>query len=249
MSLVPTNNQIEVGATNLGAGDFIPPRVKVVQQMAKEAADKKAEAGDFYNTLTGQNYGPSLTVVPLFTFQNRVFITRAGDRKKEADAKLVAAGLEPLPADADGLMCRSVDTVVGNGDPGIRCADCPLAQWEGRTGAPLCSETYNLVAITEEGDVVFIGMSKSSAKVGKRINSVLRMTTRSPWASMWKFTTTQESNTKGIFYVPDFTAHVEQTPPELMGEAARFARMFAGAPIDVTEDAAQEEAPATDLPF
>lgn len=240
---------IEVGQRNLGAGDFVPPRVKVLQPMSQESVDEKGKPGDFYNTLTGQAYGTKVRVVPLFTFMNRVFIVRA-DKKAEADAKLVAAGMDKLP-EGDGLMCRSIDMMHGVGDPGTLCDQCPMAQWEGRTKAPLCAETYNLAALTERGEVVFLQMAKSSAKVGKKMNSALRFRSAQPWATFWDWSTTKEQNDRGTFYTPDFAITDEDTPPELLSEARRFVKMFEGQSLDTTEDIARDEAAATptDLPF
>lgn len=246
------DSRISVGATGMGAGDFIPPRVKVVQQMSQEAqGDKdarKASAGEFFDTLRGISYGNKLRFIPLFPFMNRVFIVREKN-KAEANAKLEAAGLGPLP-DGDGLMCRSLDMVHGQGDPGILCDECPMSKWEGRTGAPPCSETYNLAAMTEQGEVIFLSFSRSSAKVGKRVNSMMRLSTSRPWARIWEATTTLERNDQGTYYVPDVVQTADVTPTELLAEAANFARQFQGAPIDMAESeaAATEEAP-TKQPF
>jgi hypothetical protein len=250
---------IQVGSTSMGANDFIPPRVKIVQQMSQEVADKKAQAGDFYNTLTGESYGPKLVFVPLLPFMQRVFITREGERKDKANAQLLAAGYDELP-DGDGLMCRSIDTVHGQGSPGILCAECPLAQWDGRTGAPLCSETYNLAALTEKGEVIFFGFSRSSAKVGKKINSILRLQSGAPsgrahaWDRLWVAETRLERNDKGPFYVADVVQAqpAEATPAELAADAAYWHTQFTGMTLDLTEQEAStrtEDDTTSEPPF
>lgn len=252
MSMQPYggDSQIQVGQTGMGAGDFVPPRIKVVQQMSNEATEKLAEPGDFYNTLFGINYGSSIKFAPIMPFMQRVFITReAQGRKAEADAKLMAAGLPPLP-DGDGLMCRSLDMVQGIGDPGILCARCPLSQWEGRTGAPPCSETYNLAALTETGDVVFFGFSRSSAKVGKKMNSMLRLQQGPsgrvrPWQRFWTATTRLERGDKGAFYVPEIRATADEVPAELVLDAEYWAKEFTGVRIDLTEQEASQQQDTT----
>lgn len=246
---------IEVGQTNMGAGDFVPPRVKIAQQMSQEVADKIATAGDFFNTLTRETYGSKITFVPILNFMQRVFITRLGERKDRADNLLLAAGEEALP-EGDGLMCRSLDMVHGIGDPGILCAQCPLSQWEGRTVAPLCSETYNLAALTERGDVIFLGFSRSSAKVGKRVNSILRLQSGAPsgrnhpWDRLWEATTLQDKNDKGVFFVPDVRQTSDTTPPELAKDAAYWASQLRGIQLDVeVEEEPVEDVPAGEPPF
>lgn len=256
------DSQIQVGQTGMGAGDFVPPRIKIVQQMSNEATEKLAEPGDFYNTLFGINYGSTIKFAPIMPFMQRVFITRdQPNRKGRADDLLMAAGLPALP-DGEGLMCRSLDMVQGIGDPGILCARCPLSQWEGRTGSPPCSEVYNLAALTETGDVVFFGFSRSSAKVGRKVNSMLRLQQGPsgrvrPWNRLWTASTRLEKGDRGPYYVPEVRATTEETPSELIADAEYWAREFTGVRIDLTEQEASqqqdaapvEEEPAGERPF
>lgn len=222
-----SDSRMVVGQTQLDATDFVPPRVKVVQQMSVEAADGRAKPGDFFNTLIGENYGASLTFIPLFPFKQRIFLMRENRRERVEQA----LG-QPL-SDGDGLKCRSLDTYQGIGEPGVLCNECPLSKWNGGT-PPLCSETYNVAAMNEWGDVIFLGFQKSSAKVGKRLFSALRLRREQPFARLWHLETRQERNDKGIFFVPDFAITKDTTPPELIGAAREWATRFAGMTIDVT---------------
>jgi len=247
------DSRISVGQTHLSGQNLILPRVKIVQQMSQEFADKKADPGDFFNTLTGEDFGAALRFIPLFPFMQRVFIVRS-ERKAAVDDRLVAVGLPVLP-EGDGLMCRSLDMYQGIGDPGVMCNDCPLSKWEGRTGAPPCSETYNVAALTERGALIILSFARSSAKAGRKMFSMLRFEPGRPWARVWEAKTRLEKNDKGNFYVPDIAVTQDMTPTEMIAEAINWAKEFEGGPaIDVTpayEADAREEAVAGsgEMPF
>lgn len=243
-AIVPTGDAgITLGQQQIDASDIVPPRIKVVQQMSQEAQGGKAalaEPGDFFNTLTRENYGPSLTFIPIITFKQRVFLLRP-ERRERADSALASAGIAEL-SEGDGLKCRSFDMVQGLGEPGIECFDCPLSKWEGNS-PPICTETYNVAALTELGDVVILSFAKSGAKTGKRMFSMVRLTAGAPWAKLYKATTREEKNNLGTFYVPDVALVPGDTPPpELLKQAQFWAREFGSRrAIEVTPD--EEELP------
>lgn len=229
--MVPAqNNSITLGQQNLDAGDLILPRIKVVQQMSQETADKKAEPGDFYNTLTGERYGPELTFIPILPFKQRVLLVRNEKRPKIEEA------LGTDLSDGDGLKCRSYDMVTGVGEPGILCAECPLSMWNGNI-PPLCTETYNVAALSGDGDLIILSMSKSGAKTGKRLFSMLRLANGAPWKKVYKASTTLQRNELGNFYVPDVAVQGGEIPaPELMRIAEDWNQTLGGRMIDVSPE-------------
>lgn len=237
---------ITLGQTHLDAGDFVPPRVKVCQQMSEEVANKQATAGEFFNTLTGENYGEEIRFIPIMPFKQRILLVRS-EKRPNIDAALMGVGL-PALSDGDGLKCRSFDMQRGVGEPGVLCPECPLAQWGDGNTPPLCTETYNMAALSELGDLIFLGFQKSSAKVGKRLFSMTRLTAGAPWTKVYKAKTRQEKNDKGIFFVPDITVD-GPTPSELLGPAVQWARELGGMVIDVTPADDDEPAPATTADF
>jgi len=238
------DTRITLGQTGLDSTDFIPPRVKVVQQMSKEATadENPAKMGDLVNTLTGENYGPKLRFIPLMPFKQRVFLSRAERRDK------VEAALGVPLSEGDGLKCRSLDMLTGIGEPGIECFACPLSKWDGGT-PPLCTETYNVAAMTELGDLIILSFSKSSAKVGKRMFSVLRMRREKPWTRVFELSTAKTSNDKGTYAVPDVKITTDETPPELLAVALEWGHQLAGGPIDVSPAVDDEEADTGPAPF
>lgn len=239
------DTSITLGATHLDAGDFIPPRVKIVQAMSAEANAEKdpAKVGDLVNTLTGENYGQATDFIPLQTFKQRIMLVR--DERRPA----IEAALGRPISEGNGLKCRSFDMMQGQGEPGGACAECPLMLWDGNT-PPLCSETYNVAAMTDLGDLIILSFSKSSAKTGKRLFSMLRMSHEKPWTRVYALTTRKEKNDRGVFAVPEVKATGVKTPPELLRVGAEWARQLTGMTIDVSPvDEPVEEEDAGPAPF
>lgn len=233
-----SNTGITFGQEHMDATDFIPPRVKVVQAMSQEAQDGRAVVGDFYNTLTGENYGKSLRFIPLTTFKNRILIVRP-ERREEINKALKTAGVK-AQIEGDGLQCRSLDMIEGVGVPGMACAECPLSQWNGKL-PPLCSESYNVTAMNELGDLIILSFSKSAAKTGKKLISTMRMRREKPWTTVFEVTTRKESNDRGTFAVPEFRATGERTDETLLRVAQGWIAELSGRVIDLTEEEYAEE--------
>lgn len=63
------------GLENIGRDDVLIPRLCIAQQLSPQINKKKEsyvpglEVGDFFNSVTGENYGRKVTVVPLFFFR------------------------------------------------------------------------------------------------------------------------------------------------------------------------------------
>jgi len=239
----PPDSRLTLGQTNQDASDLILPRIKVVQAMSAEASrdEDPAKVGDFYNTLTSENYGDKLRFVPILAFKQRVFLVRQ-ERREKIEAVLGV----PL-SEGDGLKCRSLDTIAGSGEPGGECTTCPLSVWDGNI-PPLCSETYNFASINELGELIILSFAKSSAKTGKRLNSMLRMRPGAPWASTYEASTRKEKNDRGTFAVPEVKV-VGPTPTELLKVAHDWASQLAGTVLDVTPEAEETEVPDSPLPF
>ena len=241
---------ISFGQAHLTADQLIPPRVKIVQMMSAERASKQAEAGNFWNTLTSEDLGNEIKFLPLSTFMNRVLLVR-DQRRDQADIQLKAAKLPKL-TEGDGLKCRSIDMEHGNGEPGIVCDACPLSKWwgPGNTEAPLCSEVYNVAALTELGDLVILQFQRSSAKVGRKFFSMLRFAGPgvAPWSRFYVARTHEEQGPKGPFFAPVVNRVADEVPPtELMRQAYAWAAVLGNTAIDVTP-AEDEEAEVAGAP-
>ena len=229
---------ISFGQERMDASDFIPPRVKVLQAMSQETVNDEGVVGDFFNTLTRENYGKTLRFIPLTTFKNRLLIVRP-ERRDEINKVLKTAGLKTV-IEGDGLQCRSLDTIEGVGTPGMECAECPLSQWNGKF-PPLCSESYNVTAMNELGDLIILSFSKSAAKTGKKLISMMRMRREKPWTSIFEATSRKESNDRGTFAVPEIRVTGERTDDTLLRVAAEWMNELSGRVIDLSAEEYAEE--------
>ena len=162
------SNLMSFGQTRLDAGDIIMPRVKLLQAQSEEVNGDPplGKVGEFFNTLTSVSYGSKLRFVPILPFKQRILLVR-NERLAAINATLADGGLEALSSEAKGLTCRSYDMERGSGNPGIECEACPLSKWQGDE-PPHCSETYNVAATSEEGELIVLSFSNSSAKAGRR---------------------------------------------------------------------------------
>jgi hypothetical protein len=251
---------MNLGSQDVDASNLILPRVKITQAMSGERTNGLSEAGSFFNTLTNESYGSSLRFIPVHPFMNRVLLVR--DQRRTDAENLLGVPF----SEGDGLKCKSLDMVHGVGEPGIACAECPLSQWREGRQPPICSEVYNLGALTEDGDFIILQFQRSSAKAGKQLFSMLRFAgpTALPWSHFYSAATHEETiKGKGTFAVPVVTKTRDLAPPELGSVAQWWHRQLAGiGPIDVTPTdddepdggaAAYRDAPvdtdAADAPF
>lgn len=246
-AMVPASGgaMMSFGQTELDPGDIIMPRIKLMQAQSAEAVGKDAvgKAGEFLNTLTQVNLGDSFQFVPILPFKQRVLLVRAN--KRDAINAALSEIHHQIPDDANGLVCRSYDMMQGRGDPGIDCNECPLSKWDGQI-PPLCTETYNVAAASEEGELIVLSFSRSSAKQGKQLFSMIRMRPGA-MADLFTISSRSETGREGNYFVP-MVRPGERAPDELIRQANTWRSMLAGAgPIDIAPDEPDED--AGDNPF
>jgi hypothetical protein len=236
----PDQSLMSFGQTRLDPGDIIMPRVKILQAQSAEVADASlgVNPGEFFNVLTSTSYGDKLRFVPILPFKQRLFLYRS-ERLPVVNQALVAAGLAKFDkGEQDGLKCRSYDMEQGQGNPGIACHECPLSQWIDNE-PPLCTETYNVAASSEEGELIVLSFAKSSARQGKQMFSMIRMRPGAQ-ATIFEAVTASEQGKKGTYYAPRIRP-VERAPEELIREVRRWATQLQGVTLDVSADAASDE--------
>lgn len=82
LSTIPAHLQADMsnrdGKDGLGDGDVIIPRLKLAQNLSNEmkksheSYNQELEEGDFFNSATGEIYGPEVNVIPLHFFNEYV---------------------------------------------------------------------------------------------------------------------------------------------------------------------------------
>lgn len=155
------------GFEEVGAGDVKIPRLALAQALSPQIDSTEPnyipglEKGDFFNTMSGENFGPEVKFVPLLKFGNRIFFR---DKKK-----------------GGGIICRSDDMINGSvergtyedGTYGGKCFTCPMSQFgsakDGKGKGTACSEFKNfpVLIVLENGRVdpasLVVASMKSSA--------------------------------------------------------------------------------------
>lgn len=182
-----------VGLEEMTRADWTLPRLGLCQSMSpqRKRSDPKyiegLEEGDLFNSITRENYGKTVQVVPLIFFKNRF-------RFQEGQLGQV--------------LCQSADDKHGVGDPGGDCATCAMAQFgSGKGNAPACSRFYNYpsLILPKDGhiglDLLVVASFKSSElKVARDWNALLRLRNTDTFAGIYEFTTVEQKNDLGSWF-------------------------------------------------
>lgn len=168
---VPMANDVAEGFENMSTEHMARPRLALCQSQTpqKDESDTKyikgLKEGDFFNSVTGENYGPTVRISPLIFF---IYRLRFGNKKEYAD-------------ETDGLMCQAQNGLHGIGTPGVECSKCNLRLWlDGKK--PRCTEylAYASLIIPSKGDIrpdntVVLGLKSANAGIAKEWNAKMRM--------------------------------------------------------------------------
>lgn len=122
-----------LGAEAMRPRDVAIARVMLAQPLS-QAIDKQNETayisglepGMFYNSLTRENYGSKIFIVPLMSLLKRL-------RMRSIE-------------EGGGILCRSENGTIGEGEPGGDCRKCSLSKWL-NGDRPECDEvlTYHVL--------------------------------------------------------------------------------------------------------
>jgi hypothetical protein len=177
-----SNGQRE-GFEEVQPGDMKVPRLALSQKLSPQLIEGESEyiprlrPGEWFNTATGELYGPRVDFVPLLKFGTRILFA-------------------PLD-EGGGILCRSNDMKTGVGTPGGSCRACPYAQFgsarKGEGKGTACSEFYNFPALTVIGgyiaspEPVILSMKSSHIPAAQDLigKSARRRTSSGMPASMW----------------------------------------------------------------
>lgn len=133
------------GFDEVEQGDLTLPRLGLCQALnpQRDESDPKyiegLQEGEYFNSLTGENYGSEVKIVPLLFYKNRIFF-----RDKNAGG---------------GMLCRSEDMKHGSvkrdnydeGTYGGDCSTCAMNQFgsarNGKGKGKACTEFYNFPSL------------------------------------------------------------------------------------------------------
>ena len=98
--------------------------------------------------------------------------------------------------------CFSFDGIEGNGDPGGRCKNCPLNQWDsGENGAKACKNRRRIFLL-REGEIfpILLALPVCSLKEFTRYIKRLLSKGRKSNAVVTRFTLKKATNSTGVVY-------------------------------------------------
>lgn len=166
----------------LTADDIVIPRLRLAQGLTQEVQDGNARPGDF-------------------------LLSGATPRTEVTCTVLAIAKFRRLTEDGSGdILCRSEDGLVGVGDPGGNCDDCPLSKWVNATDGsrkntpPKCQFGYKyLLEVDGYGQCVF-EMKRTAIPAAKALNA---MVVRNGYGNTRVMIKAQKgTGTRGTYYTP-----------------------------------------------
>ena len=155
---------------------LIIPRISLLQALSDAVQERGEKQGTFSNTVTGENYGETINLIPV---------------KPSFGALYIVQG--------EGLKCKSSDGITNM--HGTKCAQCPFGvnykDWKDGQ-PPKCQETIDVLCIDADNFMPAILTFKSTNyKSGQRFITQLRMARA---AMAYRMGAMKEKNDKGIFY-------------------------------------------------
>lgn len=187
-----------LGLENLSREDMTLPRLGLCQSLSpqRSKSDPKyipgLNEGFFFNTITRENYGDTVQLVPLLFYKTRI--------------------LFGLMDEGGGLRCQSPDNLIGIGEPGGTCIKCAFSQFgsarNGEGKGTACNQFFNYAAlivndgeVTPEGLLVF-SLKSSALKVAKDWNALIRIRNLDIFAGVYEVKSVERKNDIGRWYEP-----------------------------------------------
>lgn len=220
----------QLGMENARPEDFQIPRLQISQAMSPQLVRSKPEyipglmVGQLFNTVTQENYGDVLQVLP---------VKYSVSRLKFANSV---------------VDCKSKNGVDG-GHHSPTCNKCPYAQWgSGKDGQGTdCKEYRNwLLLDAKDGSPMSFSFKSASLTIaktwatliaGRKIKLANGQAIPAPaFMTTYEIRTAEKSTTKGTFFVPQIRV-VGPTEASLVKLAAELYKSFKGEIIsDVGHD-------------
>jgi hypothetical protein len=155
-AIVPQSGLTNYSQTpQLDSQDLFIPRLRLAQGLTAEVTNGEAKAGQWL--VLGSSPMETTTVIPVAMTKRREL--------RDVEARMV--------------VCRSVDSVTGIGDPGGDCGICPMAQWvknakTGKNNAPECSFIYSyMVYVVEAKTLAVLEFTRTAITAGKMLNTMI----------------------------------------------------------------------------
>lgn len=171
--------------------DILLPRIAICQ--ANSPQHKKLdplyipglEEGVLFNTLTGEQYGTRMTVLPLFLFKNRFYFGEYGS--------------------GEGIICQSANAINGGRLHPTDCATCPHAAFKNDEDdtRPDCTMIYNYVSLLPKGSSTpwaSVSLKSTDTKEAKQYNAKVRMSGHDMFARTLELSTIGKTKKENSYY-------------------------------------------------
>ena len=167
--------------TGLNREDIVLPRIRMLQPVSQDVTDGIGTAGGFMNSVTGEVLPDALEVLIFTHFKSRVMFGEAG------------------------IECMSPDGIEGS-VYGL-CSECDFLNWKDRI-PPACALVHNYPCYILNAGIISgtplpiaLSMMKTSSKTARKLNTMVAMSHRNWFDSVFKISTTKVKNDKGTFFV------------------------------------------------
>lgn len=189
--------------------DLLLPRIKLLQPLSPEVIERGMKAGHMINSLTKEDYGEEVTIIPILHFKNRI---KWGPREE-----------------GGGIECSSDQGKLARPEYGVKnCLECNDQLWDNEAKKeedrkPKCTLYYSFPCIVVESQFpVGLSMERTKVKTAKKLLSIARYSgpNLDLFAKKYRLYSVKEKGPKGQFFNFDveplgFTSEAEYKAAEV----------------------------------
>lgn len=218
------------------------PLVKLAQALTNEVVAKRAEAGNFINSVTAESYGTEFQFVIADTFLGR--FARLNGVGYNANSPVAP---DNWPDQWAGRAFAEIEDSEENFKAAVNRGEREFGH-----GPPI-STTHNYVGFIIDEDFeeraaenrllpVRVSLMRKNAKAAQTIDYLL-LTWPAPWDRVLNFSSVQDKNDEGTFYVAQ-VSEGEQTTTLQRSAAVNLATVLQSAKVELQGDDDDQEKPA-----
>jgi len=167
------------GLDAIGQKDINIPRLKIVQSMSVEKKSGIKE-GHYTNSALVNDYGTEVEFTPLFMTSGWLIFEGKGKSAKCIARKFDGDVIPPLNADL---------------------LDAESKKWNGNE-PPKATQIYTYWGVVNGVDLVSFSLMKSAFKIGRKLNTLLKLKNCPAYAQTFKLGTQFVESDKGDYYIP-----------------------------------------------